>query len=491
MAGQSSTDELVAYFNEQVYQKEHYSICLLGCGEAGSNLAGIFRLKPDFVAAYAPTLFPVRAVVMDTQGNLGERMRDQFRWSDSTVQLPINTELPPGEYLRLLRNDLEEGDPENRENRPVTPAGQAVARSGGAAGFTLNGRVYAKHNFIEGSHAERFMFDSLKDSRVLSQGDSGYLVTFSGLGGGTGSGAVPVVVEWMQEALERSGKAPAATFSVCIVPEKNDDAPPDPRTQYNQLASLYYLSATPTINGVILADNDVLSGQGHRRLVYDMNAYLQDVLMPVFLAPQEAYRHGSQMDPANVRSTLARRGDGHHEFIAAGFSVFPLPGASRRIREMTSHIVAADRGQVPDIKEMLERALNSTTVDCDDSSARGVVALLSGPANVIQKMVPDNPSLFRFQGHLSSRCLSRTAADSGGFARFFMADFPRMKEVRLTVLLSGCRFPGIENSIETALGDDPAFAQALEQGDSLADALRRLPERLVLDKGERFMPPAE
>ena len=489
MAQDSFREELLNYLGNEVASKEHNSICLVGCGEAGSKLVGIFRLKPDFIAAPAPTLFPVRAVVMDTQPDLRNRMGSwPFRWSAEKVQIPFTTP-PAEEYERLLLDDLED-----LENSQADRETRYVRREGGAGGFALDGRVHARHNLIQDTQRAEEISGSLGDSGVFSRESTAFLVTFSGLGGGTGSGSVPVVVEWMQDTMAKSqsrgGSAPVATLSVCIVPEQQHYSDnPDPRTQYNLLASLYYLADTRAINGVILADNDMLDKQGHHDLVYDMNTYLQDVLMPLFLAPLDAHHYDTQIDPADMRRTLAPKGDKRHEFIAAGFSVFPMQGSSKRIRDMKSHTVTADRGQVPDIRDMLNKALESTTIDCDTRSARSVLALLSGPEEVLRQIVPDNPSRFRFEEYLKSSCMSQAATDSSGSARFSIAKFPRMTDVRLTVLLSGCRFPQIEESIGRALDNDPRWT--LGEGDSLADALRRLPESLVVGKGRRFMSSGE
>ena len=40
----------VNQYQEESARREAHSICLIGCGEAGSKLAGVFRLKPDFVS---------------------------------------------------------------------------------------------------------------------------------------------------------------------------------------------------------------------------------------------------------------------------------------------------------------------------------------------------------------------------------------------------------------------------------------------------------
>ena len=38
-------DSVLDYFNQEIRSKELHSICLVGCGEAGSKLAGVFRLR--------------------------------------------------------------------------------------------------------------------------------------------------------------------------------------------------------------------------------------------------------------------------------------------------------------------------------------------------------------------------------------------------------------------------------------------------------------
>ena len=481
----SDIREVVSRYAEETARRESHSICLIGCGEAGSKLAGVFRLQPDFVPDYLPMHYPVRAAVMDTQSDLPNRMNELLNWRDTRVQLNFAPP-PPTEFGRLLgvesRGDSEHADEEM--------GGVYTERSGGAGGFTLLGRASAIYNFVDNEQATDTIRSSLDDGGVLLREDNGYLITFSGLGGGTGSGSVPIVTEWMQRALQ---PPPTTTFSLCVLPESHSSAMGvergDPRQLSNLLTSLYYLAKTPSVNGVLLADNLALEEQGHKGFLgqVGINRYLQDVLMPLFLSAQTAYHFnpfGTQLDAANVRSTLSPRGDGLHEFIAAGFSLFPLGTAPERIRNMAANTVEPELDSgLPTLTAMLEKALENTLIDCEPRTARNAIALLSGPERQLRRLVPGNNDRVRFEGEVRA-CLGGYGA-SGGSARFFMANFPEMTDLRLTVLLGGPRFPRIEQGIGQAL-DEPGWAP--REGESLADAIRRLSEQTVLERGVAFLP---
>ena len=97
-------------------------------------------------------------------------------------------------------------------------------------------------------------------------------------------------------------------------------------------------------------------------------------------------------------------------------------------------------------------------------------------------MVPDLDAGFRFERTIWERCVEEHPTDSPvgqGFARFFLAAFPNMTDVRLTLLLSAPRFPELEEALRTALGDVfRNWGPAMER-ETLADALRRVEEPRV------------
>ena len=472
----------VNQYQEESARREAHSICLIGCGEAGSKLVGVFRLKPDFVSTYLAAHYPVRAVVMDTQSDLPEKMNELFSWRDPRVQISFDPP-PPTEFGRLLSIGPPDGADEADERQG---SGYTVGRTGGAGGFTLLGRASAIYNILENEQAADTIRGSLADGGIFSRENNGYLLTLSGLGGGTGSGVVPIMTEWMQRTLQ---PPPTTTFSLCVLPESQGAAGPEwgePRLLSNLLSSLYYLAKTPSVNGVILADNLLMEGLGHPNFIGrdGINRFLQDVLMPLFLSAQTSYHFnpfGTQLDAANVRTTLSPKGDGLHEFIATGFSIVPLRKAPERIRHMTGSIVPiGEDGELPAISDMLDKALEATVVECEPNTARNALALLAGPERHLRRMVGDNRERRRFEEELRSRL-----DDDGSSSRFFLASFPQMTDIRLTVLLGGPRFPQIEQEIRQALGD-PEWAP--RDGESLADALRRLPEEAILERGAAVLP---
>ena len=477
----------VNQYQEESARREAHSICLIGCGEAGSKLAGVFRLKPDFVSTYLAAHYPVRAVVMDTQSDLPDKMDGLFSWRDPRVQLSFNPP-PPTEFGRLLGIRPPDSADQDDEQQG---SGYTVGRTGGAGGFTLLGRASAIYNIVENEQAADTIRGSLADGGVFSRENNGYLLTLSGLGGGTGSGIVPIVTEWMQRTLQ---PPPTTTFSLCVLPESRGDIDAgvewgEPRLLSNLLTSLYYLAKTPSVNGVLLADNLLMEELGHPNFIgrEGINRYLQDVLMPLFLSAQTSYHFnpfGTQLDAANVRTTLSPKGDGLHEFITAGFSIVPLRNAPDRIRHMTGSIAPADSdGELPTISDMLQKALEATAVECEPNTARNALALLAGPERQLRRIVKDNRERRRFEEELRGRL--DDDGTSSRSARFFMASFPQMTDIRLTVLLSGPRFPQIEQGIGQALGD-PEWAP--RDGESLADALRRLPEETIMERGVAVLP---
>ena len=286
-----------------------------------------------------------------------------------------------------------------------------MGRTGGAGGFTLLGRAAAIYNIIENERAADTIRDSLADGGVFSRENNGYLLTLSGLGGGTGSGIVPIVTEWMQRTLQ---PPPTTTFSLCVLPESRGDAATgvewgEPRLLSNLLTSLYYLAKTPSVNGVMLADNLMMEALGHPNFIGrdGINRYLQDVLMPLFLSAQTSYHFnpfGTQLDAANVRTTLSPKGDGLHEFIATGFSIIPLRNAPERIKRMTGSIAGADGGRrtAHHLGHASESARGNGGGVRTGTPPGNALALLAGPERHLRRIVKDNRKRGRFEEELRS-----------------------------------------------------------------------------------------
>ena len=484
---------LEEYFANEIHTKEMAPICLLGCGEAGTSLAGYFRLKPDYVPAYLPHFYPVRAIAMDTQGDIRTRLKRRLNWDQPEAQLHIP---PPDESL--IETLLEKaGAADGMLPDGYTPPDLVlnISRSGGAGGFTLRGRATALYHFGSDSDLRRFNTAIFDHAWLLSRGNAGYLLTFSGLGGGTGSGAVPVAAHYLQQRLQ---PAPMATFSLCVVPEgtsgnlaMDETRSRDPRLLSNLLCSLYYMASAHAINGVILSDNMQVESQGHKGF-QNIDLYLKDVLMPVFLSSQASYAYhkaSAQLDPANVKLVMAPGQNGTQDFIAACFSRSPLGRINAAQSRAESAVTPVDPVTgVPNLERMLDVALRNPTIDCETGSARGVLALLSGPEWALEKMIPDVSTLVNFDKNvLLPRCIGDEFQDSAGqqgWSRFFVAQFPNMTDVRLTVLLRAPRFRALEFALKQSMAAN-AIDWDLKEGETLAGALRRLDESTVRTVGLR------
>ena len=61
-----------------------------------------------------------------------------------------------------------------------------------------------------------------------------------------------------------------------------------------------------------------------------------------------------------------------------------------------------------------------------------------------------------------------------------------MTDIRLTVLLGGPRFPQIEHGDHDRPSETPEWVP--QDGESLADALRRLPEETIRERGVAVLP---
>ena len=171
------------YFANEIHTKEMSPICLWAVAAAGTELAGIFRLKPDYVPAYLPQFYPVRAIAMDTQANISDLLRHNVGWYEPEAQLHIP---PPGEGLiqtLLEQADAATGllasDPEQLHlpvSRWEVPA-EAAARVG-----PLRGRATGLHHFGSDNELRQVNTGILESARLLSRGQSGSLLTFSGFG---------------------------------------------------------------------------------------------------------------------------------------------------------------------------------------------------------------------------------------------------------------------------------------------------------------------
>jgi len=466
------------YFRFNLYN-EYYPICMVGCGEAGREMVGYLRLKPEFVAAYLPEYYPVRAAAFDTQISIFKSLDENFHWPDRNLQHHI-----PGPVESRVREILERetNRAANKPNRPLdTNAYIRQYSTGGAGGKAILGRAAALLSFKEEKlPLAQTIHTALNLGRLFQRANGGYLLSFSSLGGGTGSGATSVIVDFVAQNL---APGPIATFSICVAPDTRDR-----RSMSNQLTSLYYSVKTEAIDGIILTCNSQIEESEIKpsRLnpteepdYQDVDQRLQDILMPIFLAAQTTQKFILEMDPRNVKACLQIRVK-RPELIAACFAIYPLPNASARIRNMKRYHVSNAKGKRwPDLDAMLTVALENPSIKCDLrangrdlNTARRAIALIAGPPQALADMGLTHRRLEDFERLLAERVLDPNFERRD--ARAFTAKFPNMTDVRMTVLVCDPGFPDLENCLGQAWNGKSTWER--RKGESLADSLRRLPE---------------
>ncbi len=338
--------------------------------------------------------------------------------------------------------------------------------SGGAGGKSIRGRASALLNLFE-SDRKNIIQQSLDNGHYLSRINPGYLLSCSSLGGGSGSGFAPVVIKYLHESLRPH---PTATYSLCVVPENAGT-----RSQINQLVAAYYMVSSNVVNGIMLSDNDELTRQGLKNYT-EIDRYLQEVLIPILLAPLPAYKFGIEMDPANVRTVLQPSNRGP-EFVVMCFSVATLDASESSINTPIQYqtVEGSRPDQIPEFEELVDKALNCPTVSFSPLTAQRSVGLVSGPSWALEELGFLEP----MKREQYERILERKTlvpSDEKTDCRLFAAKFDDMNEIRLTILLSAADIPSVEGNIQKVLNRHNI---PLTEGGSLADRLRRLSEESI------------
>ena len=140
------------------------------------------------------------------------------------------------------------------------------------------------------------------------------------------------------------------------------------------------------VNGIMLSDNDELTRQGFKDYT-EIDKYLQEVLIPILLAPLPAYKFGIEMDPANVRTVLQPSGRGP-EFVVMCFSIARLNTAEsttqRQMQYQTIEISGAD--PIPEFEALVDKALDCPTIGFSPQTAQRSVGLVSGPSWALEEL---------------------------------------------------------------------------------------------------------
>jgi hypothetical protein len=490
--------------------REQGAIRLIGCGQAGTRMAAVFRRRPDWINSYRKDVYPVNAISFDSQQeSLGRIIppSSQFQWPDDgteslgtkisegslkdsiathfSLRVPADLtekQREPGELKDfLLENasvregnggDIHSLDDELNAFWAVGVAGGAMA--GGAGGLALDGRSAALWSLDEreewlkrqeGQGLAQTYLEPIESS--LSSREGYTLLTMASLDGGTGSGSSGVINGFIGKYTRPPHPLLRMTLGV-FTREGSDDSI---QRRTNRLVSLYYLLKNPrNTDGVILVDNSYIRRlnklDDYDGLHDDENAYLHKVLMPVFLAQLPAYTSAisEQLDVQNIKNLL-RTGGGNTttgdapEVIVACFSEQPEGGSLN-------------------IENMINNALANSTVPFLEQTGRSALCVLSG--SFTQSVISNNRSeLNEFSDGTASRLVDRKIRDANYLnwrSRFFLANFDDMPGFRLTILISGCKVPDFESDLTELASTAYNSEWNVMEHQRLAESLRSMDE---------------
>ena len=492
--------------------REQGAIRLIGCGQAGTRMAAVFRRRPDWISSYRKDVYPVNAISFDSQQeSLGRIIppSSHFPWPDDgteslgtsssqgslkdaiathfSLRVPADLterQREPGELKDfLLENaavregyggDVHSLDDELQAFWGVgVGVGAGGVMAGGAGGLALDGRSAALWSLDE--RQEWLKKDSVQFEasyldqieKALSSREGYTLLTMASLDGGTGSGSSGVINGFIGKYTRPPHPLLRMTLGV-FTREGSDDSI---QRRTNRLVSLYYLLKNPrNTDGVILVDNSYIRRLNNLNdydgLHDDENAYLHKVLMPVLLAQLPAYTStiSEQLDIQNIKNLL-RTGGGNTttgdapEVIVACFNEQPEGGRL-------------------DIDNMIKNALLNSTVPFDKQTGRSALCVLSGAFT--QSVISENRSeLNRFTDGTASRSLDERVRDAsyGNWrSRFFLANFDDMPGFRLTILISGCKVPDFEKELWELANTTYNMDWNVTDNRRLAESLRSLDE---------------
>ena len=489
--------------------REQGSIRIIGCGQAGTRMAAVFRRRPDWIYSYSRNVYPVNAISVDSQQeNMGRAipLDSQFPWPNDGTQLPgpslshgsvkdnIVTHFSlrvPSDLTEKRREDSELKDfllenaavreglggdlhPLTEELRAFWRVGEAGGvQAGGAGGLALDGRSAAlwtldeREEWLKGEPEGQAQSYRSQIETALSSREGYTLLTMASLDGGTGSGSSGVINGFIGKYTQ--APHPILRMTVGVFTSEGSDNSNTRRA--NRLISLYYLLKNPrNTDGVILVDNSYIRSKNNLNYYDgehdDENAYLHKALMPVLLAQLPTYNStiSEQLDLLNIKNLL-RTGGGNTttgnapEVIVACFSEQPEGGRL-------------------DIDNMIKNALLNPTVPFSEQTGRSALCVLSGAFT--GSVISENRSeLNRFTDGTASRSLDERVRDAsyGNWrSRFFVANFDDMPGFRLTILISGCKVPDFEKDLMELANTTYNMDWNVTDNRRLAESLRSLDE---------------
>ncbi|MFT4922773.1 MAG: cell division GTPase FtsZ [Haloarculaceae archaeon] len=322
--------------------------------------------------------------------------------------------------INTARTDLAKPDHIPEERRVLIGDTHQKAKGHGVGGDVEVGAEVARHDMDEIRRA----FDDVEIHDVDA------ILVSAGLGGGTGSGAGPLVIDELQKMYDEP------VYGLGVLPGEYEGG----RPALNAARSLK--SYVTKVDNFIAFDNDAWRARGQtiEQGYEEMNQELATRIVTLLAAGErdESTVAENAMDSSDIMRTMETGGVSSIGYASTGIERTDegLIGRFRENGEMDDEATDAAK-----IKGLVRRAVNSRlTLPCDVSTAERALFVLSGP-----------PSAFSRKGIEKARYWLEDEADT---VEVLAGDDPRQNSSQLSavVLLSNVtETPRIDDIQEKAV----------------------------------------
>lgn len=295
-------------------------------------------------------------------GNAGSKLIDQMiKFEQSTGRDLCRHAL----VINTARTDLAKPEYVSEDRRVLIGDTHQKARGHGVGGDAEVGAEVAKTDIDE----IRRVFDDVEIHEVDA------VLVAAGLGGGTGSGAAPVVIDELQKMYDEP------VYGLGVLPGKYEGG----RPALNAARSLQ--SFVTKVDNFIAFDNDAWRSRGQtiEQGYAEMNEELATRIVTLLAAGEvdESEVGENAMDSSDIMRTLDVGG-----VSSIGYASTELNDAKQGLlaKFNDDDEPASESTDAAKIKGLVRRAVNSRlTVPCEVSSADRALIVFAGPPDVISR----------------------------------------------------------------------------------------------------------
>ena len=429
-----------------------WQVRVIGCGECGAKIAAMFDKKPSFLPRRTEDLYPVRCAIIDTDGSVVDVVsRKEWGWNsfEDIHILPV----APSSILtdRILHQHIDDTSRKKMTDR--------FESSTGIGGYPFLGRVSAEEVLLKETSERKL----LKETMVTRGFIGGGLLTINSLSGGTGTGFSQVVSHFLVSDFFKA----RMNINLSIIPEGARLPQAYPRTM---LYCLYHLLCDDSIDGIVLADNDVLRRNYNCKGNYEYNSLLHEVISPIFLAPSGRFsvqNFGSVLDGADIRRSLRPKiAIDQPELCSIGFATKKMPSSTKfKLQSNQQRKVLIEKY----LEDLVKEACATTTTGEKANAASGL-AIICGPPKFYKDILDNNTGYYTYLWETLIRRISPQF-------RLAALEFESMKTVYLIIFLSGTSSAKLTRMFSEVL--IPYGGLPLEA--TLGDSIRQLDSQVIED----------